>query len=221
MHEIRCVQVTKQYASDGPAAINAASLTFFKGTGAALVGTSGAGKSTLLHLIAGITRPTSGDIIYGNHSSATYTAADWQLLYGRHIGILFQQPYLLSELTVLENVMLKGMALGLEYAHVRDDAYELLTCAGLADKAHAQSWQLSGGQQQRVALMRALSMRPDFLLADEPTGNLDAQTGQQIIDLLCSLQQQWGMGIILSTHDMALASRMHYCYTLNQGCVAL
>lgn len=134
-----------------------------------------------------------------------------------NIGILFQDPCLIQELTVLENVMLKGLIAGVNYETIAQTAHELLTQIGLADKANACPATLSGGQQQRVALARALCLRPQFLLADEPTGNLDQQIGQEIIELILHYQKTYGMGLILCTHDQALAHRCTNILTVSHG----
>jgi ABC-type lipoprotein export system ATPase subunit len=132
----------------------------------------------------------------------------------RTIGLLFQVPYLIKELTVLENVMLKGLIAGKDESQCKVEAVELLQIMDLQDKMHEKPPVLSGGQQQRVALARALFGKPAFLLADEPTGDLDPHTAQNMIKLLLDCQKKWAMGIIVSTHDMHVASSMHTVYEL-------
>lgn len=217
---LRLERVSKEYAlHDGTLirVLDGINIAFNTGSTVAIMGASGTGKSTLLHLIAGITKPTSGAILYDEQNYALWNAQEWHYFYTHRIGLLFQQPYLVQELTVLENVMVKGMIAGQPYAEVAEHAHELLRIAGLADKANQLPGQLSGGQQQRVALMRALCVQPDFLLADEPTGNLDPETGERMLDVLLDCQQRWQMGIIVSTHDSYVAKRMDTVLTLEHG----
>lgn len=217
---LRLEQVCKEYALHNGTLIQVLSdinVTFDAGCTVAIMGASGTGKSTLLHLLAGITKPTSGAIFYDEHNYALWNAHEWQHFYTHRIGMLFQQPYLVQELTVLENVMIKGMVAGGSYTELTEHAHHLLAIAGLADKAHQLPAQLSGGQQQRVALMRALFVQPDFLLADEPTGNLDPETGERMLDIVLDCQQRWSMGIIVSTHDSYVARRMDKVFTLEHG----
>src|SRR5262249_16379625 len=135
----------------------------------------------------------------------------------KSIGLVFQYPYLIKELTVLENVMLKGLIAGKNNTECSQEAHILLEEVGLADKTYSYPGQLSGGQQQRLALARALMNRPHFLLADEPTGNLDMQTGKTIIDLIKKAQTQWSMGIIISSHDASVAQEMEKIFELKDG----
>ncbi len=193
------------------------SYSFLKGHSYALMGASGTGKSTLLHVIAGFEAPTTGNIVYDDVDRALLKKKQQQecLRYG--FGILLQNAYLIDELSVLENVMLKGLAEGKLQNECRPYALMLLETVGLQDKIDALPVELSGGQQQRVALARALFDSPDFLLADEPTGNLDEATGAQVIDTLIANQKRFGMGLIVSTHDRAVASKMDTILELKHG----
>jgi len=180
---------------------------FQAGTSYALMGPSGVGKSTLLNMIAGLEQPSSGTIsinnqtIHGNNFEQKIAA-----LHGS-IGIIFQQPCLIHELSVLENVMLPAIARNQINDTITQHAHQLLAEVGLADHALRAPNTLSGGQQQRVAILRALFFNPTFLLADEPTGNLDEATAQQIIDLLKDYQKKYTMGLIISTHDLRVAEQ--------------
>jgi putative ABC transport system ATP-binding protein len=175
------------------------------GEAVAIVGASGSGKSTLLGLLAGLDTPTSGRVLI---DGADLTALDEDAraaLRGRLIGFVFQSFQLLPALNALENVMLP-----LELAGQRDarqQAQAILGRVGLAARLGHYPKQLSGGEQQRVALARAFVTQPKLLLADEPTGNLDAHTGEQVIDLLFELNRERGTTLLLVTHDEALASR--------------
>ncbi len=182
-----------------------------------ITGASGSGKSTFLHMLAGLEKPTEGYVAYHNERIDHYTAAQKELFYNQHIGILFQQPYLIPELSVLENVMIKGILAKKNNNEVKKEALELLERVGLTDKAYVLPGTLSGGQQHRAALARALCNRPRFLLADEPTGNLDAKTGAVIIDLVLAYQEEYAMGLIISSHDPEIKKRMHTVLELKNG----
>lgn len=188
------------------------SIDFVQGQSYAIMGASGSGKSTLIHLIAGVDEPSSGDIIIGNQNIATLTTKQVALFFQKNISIVFQQACLFAELTVLENVMLKAILAG----HVTKESYQhaqnLLHEVGLADKMSVYPATLSGGQQQRVAILRAIFTVPQFLLVDEPTGNLDEVSGTQVIDLLLYYQKKYGMGLIMSTHNQQIAQRMQVVY---------
>lgn len=193
------------------------SYSFMKGHSYALMGASGTGKSTLLHVLVGFEFPTSGKVLYDEVDRASITKKQQQecLRYG--FGILLQNAYLIDELSVIENVMLKGLAEGKLRSECLPYATTLLETVGLQDKIDALPAELSGGQQQRVALARALFDTPDFLLADEPTGNLDEASGAQVIDTLIENQKRFGMGLIVSTHDRAVASKMDTILELRNG----
>jgi ABC-type lipoprotein export system ATPase subunit len=133
------------------------------------------------------------------------------------VGLVFQLPYLIREFSVLENVMMKGLIDGGNYDEKKDEAYQLLKKVGLEDKADCKSSTLSGGQQQRIAILRAIFNKPAFLLADEPTGNLDEKTGKELIDFIMECHAQWKMGVIISTHDTYVAARMHKKFQLHNG----
>lgn len=196
------------------------SASFDAGHTYALTGVSGTGKSTLLHLIAGIEKPNEGAVSINDHNLASFTEQERSSFLFSTIGLVFQQPYLIKELTVIENVMLKKLIAGSCTTDDTNHALDLLDQAGLADKAHAVPGSLSGGQQQRVALLRALFIKPDFLLADEPTGSLDKQTGQSLLALLLSLQKKYGIGMIISTHDATVADAMDTIFELKDGCIS-
>ncbi len=193
------------------------SATFEQGKSYAITGVSGSGKSTLIHLLAGLDAPTKGTVIYGTEDINALSEAKKSIFLNKTIGLVFQYPYLIKELTVLENVMIKGLIAGQEAKASAREGRELLRNVGLESKANAYPGQLSGGQQQRVALARALKNRPQFLLADEPTGNLDPQTAQRILDLITQAQKEWGMGLIISSHDTFVTERMETVYEMVDG----
>lgn len=186
-----------------------------KGESAAIVGASGSGKSTLLGLIAGLDRPSSGDVtIFGQRLGALdeEARAAWR---AHNLGFVFQSFQLLPHMSALENVMLPLELAG----HHRPEAQarELLSRVGLADRLKHYPRTLSGGEQQRVALARAFASEPTLLLADEPTGSLDAGTGERIIELMFELNREAGSTLILVTHDDILAARCSVRLRLSAG----
>lgn len=183
-----------------------ASYTFQQGTTYALLGISGTGKSTVLQLLAGLERPTHGAIACNEKLLAHATKAEQRSFLHETVGTVFQMPYLIDELSVVENIMLKGLVAGLEQTFVQQQAHELLEKIKLTHKAHVSPASLSGGEQQRVALARALFMQPTFLLADEPTAHLDGETKKEILQLILDLKQNSGMGVVIATHDPEVAA---------------
>ena len=171
------------------------------------MGCSGTGKSTLLHMMAGIDRPTSGTIALGDRIISCLAFSQKIEFLQKSVSIVLQQPYLINELTVLENVMLKDIIANGVTSESKDRALQLLHEVGLDSKAHCLPSTLSGGQQQRIAILRAIFQVPHFLLADEPTGNLDEQSGEQIINLLLHYKKKYGMGLIISTHDIKITQQ--------------
>jgi putative ABC transport system ATP-binding protein len=190
-------------------------LAVVRGESVAVVGASGAGKSTLLALLAGLDEPSSGRVWLAGHELSALDEDGRAAVRASHVGFVFQSFHLLPSLTALENVMLP-----LELARRRDArsaAREVLGNVGLAARLGHYPRQLSGGEQQRVAIARAFVTRPDVLFADEPTGNLDAATGEKIVDLLFGLNASTGTTLVLVTHDQALAGRCQRVIRLDAG----
>jgi ABC-type lipoprotein export system ATPase subunit len=173
----------------------------------ALRGASGAGKSTLLHLLGGLDTPNSGEIWFAGENIARLPEAAHTRLRNRHIGFIFQAYHLLPELDALENVCLPARIARMDAAEAESRGRELLARAGLAERIEHKPYELSGGEQQRVAIARALINEPELILADEPTGNLDSHTGDEIIELLLSLRAERQATLIIATHDGRVASR--------------
>ncbi len=181
----------------------------------AIVGASGSGKSTLLGLLAGLDRPSHGDIVLAGQSLNGLTEDQRARLRAEKVGFVFQNFQLLPALTALENVMLPLEIAGVVDAHAR--ATHWLTRVGLSHRFSHSPQKLSGGEQQRVAIARAFACNPAVLFADEPTGNLDTATGQRIIDLLFEINEQQGTTLVLVTHDETLAARCSRRITLAAG----
>ncbi|WP_018235944.1 ABC transporter ATP-binding protein [Ensifer sp. BR816] len=203
--ELKNADLTLGEAAASVHVLKGVSLTVNAGESVGIVGPSGSGKSTLLMVMAGLEQLDRGEIVIGGtalHRMNEDEIADFR---GRNIGIVFQSFHLIPNMTALENV-----AVPLELANVRD-AFDVarreLVAVGLGERLTHYPGQLSGGEQQRVAIARALAPSPKLLIADEPTGNLDAETGRQIADLLFAEQRERGMTLILVTHDAALAGR--------------
>ena len=184
--------------------LNAIDLDVRRGEFLAVLGPSGSGKSTLLALMAGLDRPSSGEILVDGETIDRLSEDRLALLRRHKIGFVFQSFQLLGNLTARENVLLPMELLGWRQASRR--AGELLEAVGLAERGHHYPSQLSGGEQQRVALARAFAPRPALLLADEPTGNLDGATGRVVLDLLVAMRSEEGATLVLVTHDPAVAA---------------
>jgi len=193
------------------------SVEFDYGKTYAITGVSGTGKSTFLHLLAGLDLPNEGKILFDGKNIAEFTKSQREEFLQKAIGLVFQYPHLIKELSVLENVMLPALVADQKKSIARQKAQELLRQVGILAKQNERPSSLSGGQQQRVAIARALINKPDFLLADEPTGNLDVETGKKIVDLLLSCHKKWGMGLIIASHDHYVAQSMDHQFVLKNG----
>jgi len=180
-----------------------------------IVGPSGSGKTTLLGLCAGLDRADEGDVMIQNIRLNTLSEDQRAQVRNQHVGFVFQNFQLIPTLTALENVMVPVELRGEKNAH--DTAMKLLEKVGLADRANHYPNQLSGGEQQRIAIARAFSNKPDILFADEPTGNLDEETGQKIEELLFDLNEQNGTALVLVTHDFELAQKTDKIIKLKGG----
>ena len=201
---VRLTDVIKVYQGGITGALNGVSLSIEQGEFTAVMGPSGSGKSTLLNLIAGLDRPTSGDVAVGGTDLGALGEAGLARFRRDHVGFVFQFFHLLPNLTALENVLIPAQLKGRENADAR--GRDLLERLGIGEVANRYPAKLSGGQQQRVAIARALINKPTLLLADEPTGALDTNSGDQVMDLLAQLHRD-GQTILLVTHDAKLATR--------------
>ena len=184
------------------------------GRSAALLGESGSGKSTLLHLIAGLDRPDSGDIILQRRSTARFRDDDWNEVRRSQLSLVFQQYHLIPTLTVANNLQLQARLCQRLDKTFRDQLVERL---GLGTLQHRLPHQLSGGQQQRVAIARALLHKPMLVLADEPTGNLDEHTSEAVMQLFVELVREAGSSLLMVTHSPAMAAHMDERWRLHNG----
>ena len=223
MHEtapvIDCRQVTRTY-SEGPEKLTIfsdISLQVTAGETVAIVGSSGAGKTTLLNLLGGLDRPSSGQIsICGNdiHRLAEAGRARFR---NKHLGFVYQFHHLLPEFPALENVMMPCVLGGMAVSAAKEKAEGFLAQVGLAERLAHKPGELSGGERQRVAIARALVNEPQCVLMDEPTGNLDEQTGEGVRKLIESLRDELGISFVMVTHDMKMARSLGRVLRLEQG----
>jgi len=216
----QCKQMGKSFSGDGVEthALQDIEVTLEAGDFISIIGPSGSGKSTLLSLIGTLDRPTSGELHYDGKPINKLNSKELSDFRFENIGFIFQQFHLIPTLTALENVMAPLFGRKVPYDK-KERAEQLLAQVGLADKAGSLPSQLSGGQQQRVAVARALVHEPKWLLADEPTGNLDTDTGEIIFNLLRSLNEEKGCGVLFVTHDPALAERANRTIEMRDGVI--
>ncbi len=216
---IRAIGLEKRYRSgDGELVVfSDLQLEVAEGERLAIVGESGAGKSTLLHLLGGLDRPTRGTIYFGEKELTRLGDAELADFRNREIGFVWQSHYLLPEFTALENVMMPLLIRGWARRQAAEAARARLEEMGLGRRLHHRAGELSGGEQQRVALARALAGQPRVLLADEPTGNLDARTGEMIIGLLSEIHEAHRLTSVYVTHNLSFARRCDRVLKLEAG----
>jgi lipoprotein-releasing system ATP-binding protein len=201
--------------------LHGVSLEIGEGEFISLQGASGTGKSTLLHLLGGLDDPTSGEVFASGQSLSAMSSTRLAKWRNGEVGFVFQSYHLLPEFDALENVLLPARMAHANRAESQNRAESLLERVGLAKRMHHLPAELSGGEQQRVALARALINQPQLLLADEPTGNLDSKTGGEVLDLLCELQSEANLTMIIATHDDKVANRTHQTVQLVDGLIAI
>jgi putative ABC transport system ATP-binding protein len=216
---IRLENLSKAYTEGGQTRtiLRNCNAEFEEGQFLAIRGRSGSGKSTLLNLIAGIDTPTSGDIYIDDLCVTRLSPRERTLFRRNHIGFIFQFFNLIPTLSILENVRLPAELANRNGAEIQTKALRLLDRVGLADRPAVFPDQLSGGEQQRVAIARALVQNPRLVLADEPTGNLDAKTGDEIMSLLDEMTRQAGKTLLMVTHSREIAARADRVMTIEQG----
>jgi ABC-type lipoprotein export system ATPase subunit len=211
--------LTKTYGSGEAAmrALNCVNLTVPRGQLLAVMGPSGCGKSTLLNMLGALDQPTEGEVWVADENLARLKNVDH--FRARTVGFVFQLHNLLPTLTALENVEVPMQGQGLSHAQRHARCVELLKMVGLGDRPSARPGQLSGGQRQRVAIARALANAPALILADEPTGSLDSQSGEEILDLLVDLNRTQGTTIVVVTHDRRVAQITQRIVRMSDGCI--
>ncbi len=217
---LRAVGLEKSYDGvDGTElrVLRGVDLSVHPGEAVAVVGASGAGKSTLLHLLGALDRPTHGEVYLGGRAVSDLDPDQVADVRNRYAGFVFQFHHLLREFTAHENVMMPAMIAGTPLRVAAEKAMHLLDAVGLADRAHHKPGELSGGEQQRVAVARAISNDPVVLLADEPSGNLDRRTSEQLHDLLFELRGGRNLAMVLVTHNVELAQRTDRVLRLEDG----
>ena len=216
---VEALDVRRSYQLDGVAvdALRGVTLRLDPGESVAIVGPSGSGKSTLMHLLGGLDRPTSGTLRIGGVDVAEMSEVELAALRNAAIGFVFQSFQLLNCTTALENVALPLVYRGVRRAQRRAQAGEALAAVGLAHRMGHRPGQLSGGEQQRVAIARALVGEPAFLLADEPTGNLDTASGADILEILGRLNSERGVAVVVVTHDRDVAALARRRVTMRDG----
>lgn len=212
---IKAIDVYKRFST--VEALRGVSLDIARSEVVAIVGASGAGKSTLLQILGTLMAADSGRVEIAGVDTSTLSERQLAAFRNQHIGFVFQFHHLLPEFTAAENIMLPALIGGADRKDAASKAAELLELVGLADRATHKPAELSGGEQQRVAIARALVTSPSVVLADEPTGNLDTATRNQIHSLLMNIREQFGQTIVMVTHDMSLAEAVDRKIVMSDG----
>jgi len=209
----------KSFHKDGATVSVLKGIDFEVGEGefATIMGPSGAGKTTFLHVIGSLDRPTEGEVFYRGKDVSLFTGEEQCRFRNEKVGFVFQFYHLLQDFTVLENIMIPLWIKRAKAAEAQGAAEEFLRIMGLADRRHHKPGELSGGEQQRVAIARALINRPELILADEPTGNLDRKTGREVLKYMLSVRERIGAALILVTHDPEIGASGERTLTMVDG----
>jgi len=218
---LNCRQLTKRYDQGGldVDVLKGVDLNIEKGERVAIMGASGSGKSTLLHLLGGLEKASSGEVILDGIDINKVSAAKLAKLRNKSLGFIYQSHHLLGEFTVLENVAMPLLIAGISVKQASIRADELLQRVGLGHRIEHKPGELSGGERQRAAVARALINEPCLILADEPTGNLDSKTADQVYQLMLELNQELNVSFLVVTHDHELAARMGKVLHMEDGLI--
>ncbi len=216
---IEAVDITKTFVTEAGElrVLRGINCSVSEGEMIGIVGASGAGKSTLLHILGALDRPTSGRVLFGGKEIAAMENGALAHFRNRSVGFVFQFHHLLPEFTSLENVMMPGLISGVSHADMGKKARELLSELGLSERMTHRPGELSGGEQQRVAVARALVQSPKVVLADEPTGNLDTATGNDLFELFIDLNRRKRITFVIVTHNKDLSGRCHRVLEMADG----
>jgi len=216
---LQCDQLCKRYQEGNVQTdvLHDVSFSMKPGELMAIVGSSGSGKSTLLHLLGGLDTPSSGDVIFNGQAMSQLSSSAKAELRNRELGFIYQFHHLLPDFTALENVAMPLLIGKKKPAEAQQRALEMLAAVGLEKRSHHRPSELSGGERQRVAIARSLVNNPRLVLADEPTGNLDARNANSIFELLGELNVRQGTAFLVVTHDLQLAKRMSRQLEMRDG----
>ncbi|UCG77487.1 MAG: ABC transporter ATP-binding protein [Nitrospirota bacterium] len=218
---IRTIGLTKSFNTEAGTldVLKGIDLKIERGDLIAITGASGAGKSTLLHILGTVDRPTSGEVLYSGRDVFGLDDEDLSSFRNNNIGFVFQFHHLLPEFSALENVIMPGLISGANRTAIEKKASGILSDLGVVDRGHHRPGELSGGEQQRVAVARALILDPDIVLADEPTGNLDTATGEELFSNIKELNNKMGLTFIIVTHNEALAKKCDRILHISDGII--
>ncbi|MDD5580744.1 MAG: lipoprotein-releasing ABC transporter ATP-binding protein LolD [Methylobacter sp.] len=218
---LQCRQLTKRYTQGklDVEVLKGVNLSIGIGERVAIMGASGSGKSTLLHLLGGLEKPTAGEVILDGVNLSKVSAVKLARLRNSSLGFIYQSHHLLGEFTVLENVAMPLLIADISVAEARVRAIELLQRVGLGHRIEHKPGELSGGERQRAAVARALINKPGVVLADEPTGNLDSKTADQVYQLMLELNQELNVSLVVVTHDHELAAKMGKVLHMEDGLI--
>lgn len=218
---LHCEKLTMRYAQGGldVEVLRGVNFNINKGECVAIMGASGSGKSTLLHLLGGLEKPTGGKVILDGTALNDVNGAKLASLRNRSLGFIYQFHHLLGEFTVLENVTMPLLIAGQSVVDARRNATRLLQRVGLGHRVEHKPGEISGGERQRAAVARALINKPGVVLADEPTGNLDSKTADQVFQLMLELNQELNVSFLIVTHDHELAGKMGRVLHMEDGVI--